>query len=628
MSTPRLPILLLIIGLVISGCSSLETRDAQPLETVTAPRIDDAEAALALGDPSSALTLLRMAADDFSEPTSTGLRLEAARLALALDDRSMARAILDASDGATSVDHQAVATLVRTRLDPTLSDAAVIERLESLPASLSRRMEPYRLQSLIRARAARGDLNGAISDWQSLQRQALMPEQRRITEARLWQALRSAPMADLDAAVEAAPDATTEDWLRLVIGVRERALDAAATRSFINDWAGGPSEPPISGATLNRIMAMQRADLSPPRRVAALLPLSGDLASAGRAVRDGLLAAYHADDTDRPSLMFIDVGSAGRGVTDAYRTAIARGAGRVIGPLRKSAVRDLIASSDLPVPMIALNRIDSDRMGPDVQQFGLAPENDAVATAALVRELGHERLLVIGRDDDWGQRVAEAFETALTAADGDIAGRQTYPTDQEDLSYPIKALLLIDASEDRRERLESITGARYGFEARRRQDTDGIFIAAFERDARLVVPQLRFHRGIDLPVFGISDSFPEQPEPGANRDLSGLIFARMPWLLNESTATVAADARAQLDALPSSAPTTRLEGLGVDAYRLLSGIDPLSRDPALTMPGVTGRISVNTEGQIERALHPVRVGTGGLERLTPGNDGAGDAFVP
>mgnify|MGYP006428716965 CR=1 FL=1 len=628
MSTPRLPILLLIIGLLISGCSSLPTRDAQPLETVDGPRIDDAEAALALGDTSSAITLLRMAADDFSEPTSTGLRLEAARLALTLDDPTPARAILDAAETMAAADNQAVATLVRTRLDTNLTAAAVIERLETLAAPLSRRMAPYRLQSLSLARAARGDLTGAINDWRSLDRRALDPGQRRLTEARLWQALRRAPMAELEAAAETAGNPPTERWLKLAIGVRERALDPAATRALINDPPRGRSTHAVSEATLDRILAMQRADLSPPRRVAALLPLSGDRAEAGRAVRDGLLAAYYADETDRPALAFFDTGADGMGVTNAYRQAIAAGAGRIIGPLRKSAVRDLIASTDLAVPVIALNRIDSDRTRRDVQQFGLAPENDAVATASLARQLGHERLLIIRRDDDWGERVADAFETALTAAGGGVAGRQTYPPDQEDLSDPVKALLLIDASEDRRERLESITGGRYGFEARRRQDIDGVFIAAFERDARLVVPQLRFHRGIDLPVFGISDSFPERPEIAASRDLSGLIFARMPWLLDNPPSTIATGARRQLEAIRSDAPPARLEALGVDSYRLLSGIDALARNPGLTMPGGTGRLSVNSDGRIERALHPVRVSSGGLERLTPTDGEAIDAFVP
>ncbi|RZU97902.1 penicillin-binding protein activator [Spiribacter vilamensis] len=628
MSIPRLPTLLLIIGLLVSGCSSLPSRDAQPLETVDGPHIDDAEAALALGDPASAVTLLRMAARNFREPTSTGLRLEAARLALTLDDPTLARAILDVDDVTATADNQAVATLIRTRLDDTLTDEAIIERLETLTAPLSRRMEPYRLQALVAARAGRGDPIGAINAWQSLDREALAPEQRRITEARLWQALYTMPMAELEAAIDSATSVIADRWLKLAVGVREHALDPAATRSFIDDWKRSPSTSDVSAATLERIFAMQRADLSPPRRVAVLLPLSGDLADAGQAVRDGLLAAYYADDADRPALAFFDVGANGMDVISAYREAIAAGAGRIIGPLRKSAVRDLIASTDLRIPVIALNRIESDGTGSGFQQFGLAPENDAVATASLARQLGHERLLIIHRDDDWGQRVASAFETALTAAGGEIVGRQTYPPDQDDLSYPIKALLLIDDSEDRRDRLESLTGRRYGFEARRRRDTDGIFVAAFERDARLVVPQLRFHRGIDLPVFGISDSFPEQPEIGANRDLSGLIFARMPWLLDDPTSAIAADARRQLEAVRSGEPPVRLEGLGVDSYRLLSGIDALTRDPRLTMPGVTGRLSINTEGQVERALQPVRVRSGGLERLAPTDGEAVDAFVP
>jgi outer membrane PBP1 activator LpoA protein len=60
----------------------------------------------------------------------------------------------------------------------------------------------------------------------------------------------------------------------------------------------------------------------PPRRMAVLLPLSGELAPAGHALRDGLLAAYYAESRTRPAIAFHDT----KGT--AARPRGSRGAGR------------------------------------------------------------------------------------------------------------------------------------------------------------------------------------------------------------------------------------------------------------------------------------------------------------
>ena len=616
MPTPRLPLIALFTALVVAGCSSIEPREAsEPLTSLEHPRIAAAESALAVNDPASAVALLRRAASDFSGSSATGLRLEAARIALGMGDPAAAERLLNQADTTASADNQALTTLLRTRLDETLGDRTVIERLNRLAAPLSARMAPYRLEALIKAKLARGDWIGAINDWRALDRKALTPARRHRSEARLWQALQAAPMESLRRAADTARQSVTAQWLELAIGVRQRALDTEGLQAFLGDYPRSAADGAISQRSLRRILAMQRADLSPPRRVAVLLPLSGAWASAGQQIRDGLLAAYHADDGEQPVLVFFDVGAAGLSVTAAYQQALAEGAGRVIGPLRKPALRDLVASTDLSVPVLALNRIDSDRGGPRLQQFGLAPENDAAASAALARQMGQQRMLMIRRDDDWGARVAAAFETALTEADGAVVGEVRYPPDQQDLAYPIKALLGIDASETRHERLESVTGERYGFEARRRQDIDGVFMAARERDARLVLPQLRFHRGIGLPVFGAGTSVPDRPDSSARSDLEGLVFGRMPWLLDEPSAPMADQPGQQMINTDPPTPRTRLQALGIDSYRLLKGISALARDPSLSMPGASGRLSINERHQIGRAMVPVQMTQRGIRRL-------------
>ena len=86
MSSARIAIALLTIALLIAGCAPMTPQDVTPLDEIRSPQLDDAEEALALGDTSRAITLLRAAAEQLPEPEATGLQLEAATLALELDE--------------------------------------------------------------------------------------------------------------------------------------------------------------------------------------------------------------------------------------------------------------------------------------------------------------------------------------------------------------------------------------------------------------------------------------------------------------------------------------------------------------------------------------------------------------
>jgi len=628
----RIPIALLTIALLIAGCAPMTPRDATPLGEISSPQLDDAEAALARGNTSRAITLLRMAAAELPEPEATGLRLEAATLALELDDPEPAAQWLDTREARATPSNTAVANLLRTRLDPELPPMEVIDRLGTLPTPLSARMEPLRLESLARAEAARGNLGAAVTYRVSLADRALSREQRLANEAALWAMLMETPMPALRETLAEPPAPAVSAWLELAIGVRNRALQPAEMRAFIADWQGAHEGIGISESFVDGLLSAQRAELSPPRVVGVLLPLSGELAAAGRAIQKGLLAAYYAeaDMDDRPRLLFFDVGDAGRDVVAAYDAAVAAGAERIIGPLSKSGVRELVSAESLPVPVLALNRVEITPDHDAVVQFGLAPENDARAVAALARAMGYERLLVMARDDEWGSRVSGAFRDAFEEAGGQILGQRRYPPDQEDLTGPIRRLFQLDLSDERYQRLRSITGEGFGFEVRRRQDADGVFMAAFGRDARLITPQIRFHRGIDLPVLAISESYPQQHQAGADNDLSGVMLARMPWLLDGASDDAGIGAREQLrEADPSSDPG-QLVALGVDSYRLLRALDALARSAELHLPGVTGRLSLDPEGIIQRQLVPARVTSGGLERLRPAQEnGSGiPAYLP
>src|SRR5690606_34191445 len=93
----------------------------------------------------------------------------------------------------------------------------------------------------------------------------------------------------------------------------------------------------------------------PPVKMAVLLPLSGNMATAGASVRDGLLAGYYAESRRRPQIDFIDTHGTAAGANAAYDRAVASGADFVVGPLGRDEV-DALFHRELQMPLLALNR--------------------------------------------------------------------------------------------------------------------------------------------------------------------------------------------------------------------------------------------------------------------------------
>jgi outer membrane PBP1 activator LpoA protein len=113
-----------------------------------------------------------------------------------------------------------------------------------------------------------------------------------------------------------------------------------------------------------------------------LLPLSGRMQAAGRAVRDGFLAAALAEPAERrPKIELMD--TAELGAAAAYARALEIGARAVAGPLMKEDVAALIAAP-LPVPTLALNSLPMDTPPPFLFQFALDPEHEARAVARRI----------------------------------------------------------------------------------------------------------------------------------------------------------------------------------------------------------------------------------------------------
>lgn len=602
---------------LLAGCDTAPVREP----TVTVPDTEEiraAQQAEQAGRAEEAAELYDAAAADAERAVSARLRLRAAMLYLDLDERDAARTRLTRArrDGADDPFAQRLADLVEARLLIREDAEQSLTLLEPMPDDLDADLRADWLLARARASGALERHLDAARIHHQRQDELETPEDLQANARALWDALMRLPMAQLRERVPAEPDAFGA-WLELAFAIRDVRLDPEAMSDGVAAWRQRYPEHVAAERFAEDYLAAAADDLEPPSRIALLLPLSGRLESAGNAVRQGFLAAYYATPADRrPEVRIHDIGEDGDDSLSAYRDAVDSGFELVVGPLSKPALERLTVWDDYPVPLLALNRLEAQpEVTRGLYQFGLAPEDDAAAAAALAVALDYHRVVALTPDSDWGERVYQAFQDAYTRADGEILERQRYRSGGEDFSDEIRSLLNLDASEQRYARLRrTLNRGDIEFEPRRRADMDAVFMGAFPREARLLQPQIRFHQGIGVPVVATSQAYAGVVDAAADRDLNEVRIVETPWVLSAASGGHAEVRRALAGAWPDADPRLqRLRALGADAFLLAGPVDVLAMEPHLRLDGATGQLQVTREGIIHRALGAGRFRGGRLQ---------------
>ncbi len=493
-----------------------------------------------------------------------------------------------------------LANLARARLAADEARIDDAERLLPDRAAIPPSFEPVHTETRIAILTDRGpplELAKALS---SIDRNVSDPNIRTVNQQKLWQALSTVSNADIGANKSPPPD-VFGGWLELAELSRLYLADATALNDALELWRtrypGHPGQMVIAPALLDEANRLSK----PATHVALMLPVSGRLARAGAAVRDGFVAAWmHSGLGATTRLSVLD--TTDKDVVQVYQSALAAGVDFVVGPLRKSAVTALIESGVVTVPTLALNATNAETIPATLFQLALSPESEAVQVAQKIWFDGHQNALAIGPDNGWGQRVTTAFADAFTALGGTVLETQLYESEAKDLSAPVKRLLNIDQSEQRVRKLRQTVGLEIESEVRRRQDVSAIFMAGFAVQARLLRPQLRFHRATTVPVYSTSHVYGGVASPDSDRDIDGVLFGDMPWVLDETMTGDALRRDLSTHWNEAMAGFSRLFALGADAQALVTRVTRLRAQPGTAYDGYTGTLSVDANNVIVRKL--------------------------
>jgi outer membrane PBP1 activator LpoA protein len=488
-------------------------------------------------------------------------------------------------------------------------------------------------------------------------------EPDKLTSESIWKILKNLDSKQLEQARLREPQ--LQAWIQLAIITQRYGLHPEKLKPALTQWQSRYAEHPLNLFPPEEVLAAITLPIINPPKVAVLLPLTGRLSTQGNAIKDGILAAYlhslptvtDAEDanenikgkTAAKQIRFFD--SALK--TPAQLNALVADYDFIIGPLLKENIAELIELLPPDKPLLALNRINT---GPKTRSatiplpgvfpipdsnstiksterpqeltkglthetyfFALAPEDEASQLAKNIRAKGYKHPIVLTADTSTTQRMSEAF-LQQWASDEDLAD---YPavdhatfTDSKNMRQQVSQLLDVSQSKTRVKQIENLTTTEVHKVERNRRDVDAIVLFANPEQTELLNPiiesSLSPFTGGAISVFASSRSHSLELTKNSIRDLRNLTFIDMPWMLPAHPWQSLAEQTTHLWPQPQDT-LLRLFAMGYDAYSLLPQLRHLHLLPHNSTSGLTGTLSINTRGEVQRVLPWAKVT---LDRVT------------
>ena len=275
------------------------------------------------------------------------------------------------------------------------------------------------------------------------------------------------------------------------------------------------NEQNLRGPELSSLLS--KLDSPEPKRIALILPLSGEYGIVGRAVRDGFLDAFLANREDpresglnprmHDKVVFID--SEKNSVKEIILKLEKWNPTVILGPLLKPKAEQISQTSLVGnVPTVLLNKISTigftEGRGDTSEQLLqlLTPiEDEAIALAKNMIANGYEKALIIHNQEAWAQRSLDAFRQNWR---GSL--ETSFFRDIRNITGAIGQGMKVSESVEREKRLSSIINAPLEFVPRSRKDLDSAVVFSSNLELSAIMPALKFHFADQLPVYTTSQS--------------------------------------------------------------------------------------------------------------------------
>lgn len=400
-------------------------------------------------------------------------------------------------------------------------------------------------------------------------------------------------------------------WLEIGKISKQRHIDSSEYINQVSQWKNNnPNHPALSYFQGLSESLNSKSNSKEINKITVLLPLSGTLAPAAKAIKEGILFAYYSDRTSKkPKINFIDTHNDVENIEKYYNQAVKQNPDLILGPLNKKSVYKIKDIHNPSIPIVALNYISNDVISSTYSdsnraffQFGISGEDEAEQTAYKVWKNGLKNSLLIVDNNEWGERVGSSFINKYENLGGNISAIAKVDR-KTDLKKLIYSNLGTDKSQNRKNVLQWIIGQKLSFTPRYRQDFDNIILLTSDIYARQIKPILKFYYADSIPILATSNILTFTKNNKSNlKDLEGIQVCDIPLTMHDNKYN-----KEILKQLAKTWPENyesfiRLYALGIDAYNLKDNLSIIQALPNLGVAANTGHILLDNDNRISRVL--------------------------
>ncbi|WP_245542690.1 penicillin-binding protein activator [Psychromonas ossibalaenae] len=417
----------------------------------------------------------------------------------------------------------------------------------------------------------------------------------------------------------------------------------------IDEWKNRYPTHPVLEYMPSQLTDIPEASPYQPQNIAVLIPLSGRFQQQGKAIQYGLLDAYYRQQqttqdsaeqliiSQAAKLTFYDTN--GRSMEEIVLKLKTDNIDFVIGPLLKSDIKEFLPLAQ-SLPVLALNSFakqtaakPADKSADPVDEnqpavnkvaawhyaFPISPEDEAKQAAWLINQQSHKTPLVIAPDSAYGKRIASAFKQkwAELNPEKDNTTEAYYFTDKAQLPKFIDQALQTGKSKSRISQMQAITKLPLKTEVRSRRDIDAIYIISKRDELTLLKPFIEVSISpfaSKIPLYASSRSHKLDLRGKQDRELSGVSFSDMPFLINDNNEIMK---EVQQSWQKQSFATLRLFSLGFDSYQLIERLMQLQVTEGAFYPGLTGDLSLDKTNTVQAKLSWAVYKNGKLSEIAP-----------
>lgn len=408
----------------------------------------------------------------------------------------------------------------------------------------------------------------------------------------IWYKLQHTSLSRLTLFQQTRLSANDQGWLDLAIISKRFSQNTKALCQHLREWRTTHPNHPGNVLFPETKQLVALIAMPSPKRIAVLLPQRGQYAHHSKMIRTGLLAAYYKNLTNfsDQDIKFYDVDP--NSPIHAYQRAVAEEADFIIGPLTKIQVQQ-IKTMRLAHPTLALNYTTDPKQTKNLYQFGLLPEDEAIEMVDRARQKGLKHALIIAADAAWSRRMVMASIKQWQQQSGEIT-EQLFYSPTTNLNEAIARLLNIDTNID--QDLMQAVNDKNVLTEQRRKDFDVVFLFATPKEARIIVPLLRYYYAGHIPVYAAAVAFADDRNITQDSDLDGVTICDVPRRLH-----------LDIDAKKPAEKNNRFYALGEDAYHLTHLLQRLVILQNFPIYSATGALSLDHNQQIHRRLPCVTI---------------------